>query len=248
LSDLEQEKTTMAQAALEAQRGREESLNARVDDYDRAAGQADRKGRENRSEGVEKSEIQKNSVSRLRRNRSRDYTSSLPELEQKKRGWRNLFRDSNRASADRRSINSENARGSGRKYRKIGNGADLRAQERHLAIRRKEKETNRRMSERKLEADQRVFDSRIEDLERSKNVSDDAYGYVLSEADQEVLMGIHEESYDIPNGLVIERTVRTGNFVVRYRKVVTKTGIYYFKGDRSITLDTWKRETRIVLD
>ena len=248
LSDLEQENITNTQAALKAQRVREESLNARVDDYDRAAVQSARKGRENINEGVEKAEMKKNSVSRLRRNRSQDYTSSVPELEQKKRGWRNLFRDSNRASADRRSINSENARGRARKYRQIGNGADLRAQERHLAIRRKEKETNRRMSKRKLEADQRAFDSRIEELERSKNASDDTDSYVLSEADQEVLMGIHEESYDIPNGLVIERTVRTGNLVVRYRKVVTKTGIYYFRGDRSITLDTWKRETRIVLD
>ena len=27
------------------------------------------------------------------------------------------------------------------------------------------------------------------------------------------MQGVHEQSYDIPNGLVIERTVRTGNLV-----------------------------------
>jgi hypothetical protein len=72
--------------------------------------------------------------------------------------------------------------------------------------------------------------------------------YQLAEDDEDVLQGVSEESYDIPNGLVIERTVRDGNKVTRYRKVVTKTGTYYFKADHSITSITWKRETTMVLD
>ncbi|HBP45204.1 MAG TPA: hypothetical protein DD635_04835, partial [Flavobacteriales bacterium] len=70
----------------------------------------------------------------------------------------------------------------------------------------------------------------------------------LDENEIDILQGVNEQSYDIPNGLVIERTVRTGNLVLRYRKVVTKTGVYYFRGDRSITVDTWRRETTVVLD
>ena len=60
--------------------------------------------------------------------------------------------------------------------------------------------------------------------------------------------GIQEQSYDIPNGLVIERTVRVGNHVRRFRKVVTRTGVYYFEGDDSITEATWRRETTVILD
>ena len=117
-----------------------------------------------------------------------------------------------------------------------------------MEIRKKEQRSNRRLSKRKTEADRRAYDARLKEQDRITTATDDKDKYVLSEDDQEVLMGIHEESYDIPNGLVIERTVRRGNQVVRYRKVVTKTGVYYFKGDRSITVNTWKRETSIVLD
>ena len=76
----------------------------------------------------------------------------------------------------------------------------------------------------------------------------DPADFKLAEGDENVAQGVHEESYDIPNGLVIERTVRSGNLVVRYRKVVTKTGIYYFRGDRSITAEIWRRETTVILD
>ncbi len=58
--------------------------------------------------------------------------------------------------------------------------------------------------------------------------------------------GVSEQSYDIQNGLVIERTVRTGNKIRRFRKVVTKSGVYYFEGERSITQETWQRETELI--
>jgi tetratricopeptide (TPR) repeat protein len=238
----------MVEDAVNAQNRRLETLNEQVDVYGQEADRSARQGREQQDQGEQRVEDQKAQSSRLQRNRGRDYALAVPELEQKKRAWRNLFRGVNRAAADRRAVNAENAGDKTRQYREVGNGADLRAQERYVEVRRKEKQVNRRLSERKAEADRRAYDSRMEELDRANAVSDNKDTYVLSEEDQEVLMGIHEESYDIPNGLVIERTVRTGNLVVRYRKVVTKTGIYYFKGDRSITVDTWKRETSIVLD
>jgi hypothetical protein len=43
--------------------------------------------------------------------------------------------------------------------------------------------------------------------------------------------------------MVIERTVRRGNKVDTYRKVISKAGIYYFKNGVSITEGLWKRET-----
>ena len=70
----------------------------------------------------------------------------------------------------------------------------------------------------------------------------------LQEEDADVPPGIQEQSYDIPNGLVIERTVRRGNQVRHFRKVVTKTGVYYFEDDRSITADRWQRETTVIPD
>jgi hypothetical protein len=37
--------------------------------------------------------------------------------------------------------------------------------------------------------------------------------------------------------------VKRGNKVDTYRKVVSKTGVYYFKNNRSITEEIWTRET-----
>ena len=105
------------------------------------------------------------------------------------------------------------------------------------------------MAQREQEARQRAYNEQQAAQANLREVGPRApEDYKLAEDDADILQGVNEQSYDIPNGLVIERTVRTGNLVVRYRKVVTKTGVYYFRGDRSITADTWRRETTVVLD
>ena len=70
----------------------------------------------------------------------------------------------------------------------------------------------------------------------------------LSPEDRDIPQGVQETSYDIQNGLVIMRTVRSGHVVKRYRKVVMKTGTYYFCGDRSITEILWDLETNLSYD
>ena len=70
----------------------------------------------------------------------------------------------------------------------------------------------------------------------------------LSPEDRDIPQGVQETSYDIQNGLVIMRTVRSGDVVKRYRKVVMKTGTYYFCGDRSITEIRWDVETNLSYD
>lgn len=70
----------------------------------------------------------------------------------------------------------------------------------------------------------------------------------LSPQDRDIPQGVQETSYDIQNGLVIMRTVRSGDVVKRYRKVVMKTGTYYFCGDRSITETRWDLETNLYYD
>ena len=47
---------------------------------------------------------------------------------------------------------------------------------------------------------------------------------------------------------LLDTTVRDGNQVRHFRKVVTKTGVYYFEGDRSITADRWQRGTSVIAD
>tara|TARA_B100000767_G_scaffold63739_1_gene59818 strand:+ start:1967 stop:5026 length:3060 start_codon:yes stop_codon:yes gene_type:complete len=187
--------------------------------------------------------------SNLTSNHARDYASNVPEIESKKRSWRNLFRGMNRAASEKRTISFEDAAATSRTYRAIGKDSDKRAQQRWFAIKRKAQRGNQALSKRERESQQRSYDKRKVEEQRLKNMSPKLpEDYNLSREDTNVLRGVNEESYDIPNGLVIERTVRIGNKVVRYRKVVTKTGTYYFKGDHSITSVTWQRETSVVLD
>lgn len=192
---------------------------------------------------------EKESQARLQSSRARDYAKSVPELEAKKRTWRTLFRGLNRAAAETRSISSEQIAAASTRYREIGNGSSQRAKERWYDVRRKAKKASQSLSKRERESQKRAYDRRVDEKERLDNMkprSPEDYTLPLEHAD--VLQGVSEESYDIPNGLVIERTVRDGNKVIRYRKVVTKTGTYYFKADHSITSVTWKRETSMVLD
>jgi hypothetical protein len=88
-----------------------------------------------------------------------------------------------------------------------------------------------------LDADMKVASSKTHGAPR-----------LLSPADRDIPQGVHETSYDIQNGLVIMRTVRDGDVVRRYRKVVMKTGTYYFCGDRSITQTRWDLETNLAYD
>ena len=199
--------------------------------------------------GADAAANEKESQTRLRSRRARDYAKNVPELEAKKRTWRTLFKGLNRAAAETRSISSEQIAAASTRYREIGSGSSQRAKERWYNVRRQAKKASQSLSKRERESQKRAYDRRVEEQERLDNMkprSPEDYTLPLEHAD--VLQGVSEESYDIPNGLVIERTVRNGNKVIRYRKVVTKTGTYYFKADRSITSVTWKRETSMVLD
>lgn len=71
---------------------------------------------------------------------------------------------------------------------------------------------------------------------------------ILNKKDEEHPKGFHEYSYEIPNGTVIEFTSREGDKVVRYKKVLMKTGTFYFRNNRSITASIFNRETAVVHD
>lgn len=89
----------------------------------------------------------------------------------------------------------------------------------------------------------RTEDKRDELFEKYRGARKDPEDYILPEGAEDLEEGVQERSYEEGNKMVIERTVKRGNKVDTYRKVISKTGIYYFKNNRSITEITWKRET-----
>lgn len=236
-----------AGAAQQAERRREEEQRKAA--YEANADQAQAVGSEMIQQGTRDAENQRRRKRRLEERRAQDYTLNVPEVEAKKRSFRNLFKGLSRTAEDRRSESRAQVENMTRRFRRLGDGANARAQERWLEARRREKKERQLLAQREQEARQRAYNEQQAAQANLREVGPRApEDYKLAEGDADILQGVNEQSYDIPNGLVIERTVRTGNLVVRYRKVVTKTGVYYFRGDRSITADTWRRETTVVLD
>ncbi len=97
-------------------------------------------------------------------------------------------------------------------------------------------------------ADQRAQKSR-EQLSKLRAAEPKDYNdYYLSQLAQDYPQGVTEESDNVGNKVIIRRIVVIGNKADEYRKVIDKTGKYYFKNGASITELTWNRETNVQLD
>lgn len=91
------------------------------------------------------------------------------------------------------------------------------------------------------------------DAQRSKNAQEmqntnqgkeKAYDdYFRSQLANNYPQGVTEESSTLGNKVIITRIVVRGNRGDEYKKVVDKAGNYYFKNGRSISENTWDRET-----
>ncbi|MDZ4821879.1 MAG: hypothetical protein SH856_00280 [Flavobacteriales bacterium] len=92
-------------------------------------------------------------------------------------------------------------------------------------------------------ADARSYEKRDELFDKDKGGLKDADDYMMRPGSESIPEGISENSYQLGNKIVIERTLKIGNKVDYYRKVVSKTGIFYFKNDKAITERTWDDET-----
>lgn len=247
--DIERQGRAIEEAGAAQQSERRRNAEQRQEAHDRNAEQAQAVGAEMIEQGAREVENQRRSKRRLESRRAQDYTLNMPEVETKKRLFRDLLKGLSRTAKDRRVESRAQVENMTRRFRRLGNGANARAQERWLEARRRGKKEQQLLAQREQEARQRAYNEQQAAKANMRDVGPKApEDYKLAEDDADILQGVNEQSYDIPNGLVIERTVRIGNLVTRYRKVVTKTGVYYFRGDRSITAETWRRETTVVFD
>lgn len=92
-------------------------------------------------------------------------------------------------------------------------------------------------------AARRAKKAREEAFDVQTNSPKDYDDYYLSQLAQEYPQGVTEESDNVGNKVIIRRIVVLGNKADEYRKVIDKTGKYYFKNGDSISELTWNRET-----
>ena len=74
-------------------------------------------------------------------------------------------------------------------------------------------------------AHERYIENQLQDDER-RNPKSQAF---LNPEDRDIPQGVTQSVDEIQNGKVITRIVRIGDVVTRYRKVIMKTGTYYFR-------------------
>jgi len=104
-----------------------------------------------------------------------------------------------------------------------------------------------------------AFNSQLDDrrdqaeVQRSKNL-EEAYDKMRGDAAKhtdffrmelamEYPQGVTEESSTLGNKVIITRIVVNGSKGDQYRKVLDKSGNYYFKNGQSVSEHTWNRET-----
>ncbi len=126
--------------------------------------------------------------------------------------------------------------------RSIGEGKDM-ADMNAKAI--KEEREKRELDAIKsdLEEANKRHETRKALLNKEKGSEKDVDLYPVKAGTEELPEGVSENSYELGNKKVTERTVKIGNKVDVYKKIVSKTGIFYFKNERSITQTLWKQET-----
>ena len=105
------------------------------------------------------------------------------------------------------------------------------------------------LDQRRVDSESGNYDAvvRIYDLSDGTSQTDNGEPY-LADSDVDLPQGLYESSYKIQNGIVIERSLRSGDKVIHYRKVMMKTGTYYFREGVSITSAIWRLKTTYVHD
>lgn len=154
------------------------------------------------------------------------------------------FQNDVQRAAEERLVNKEEKKESEKeKMESFGAGKDQGTQENQKSIELKKESVSSFQESKSRESDLKRDAARFDRFSKDSGSQKDPDDYKLPEGAEDLQEGVNETSYELPGKTVIERTVKIGNKVDVYRKVVSKTGTYYFKNNKSTTEDTWIRET-----
>jgi hypothetical protein len=145
--------------------------------------------------------------------------------------------DERLSSLEDKTVNKKQA------YKDISEGKEVYREENVYNVDKAKENNAYLLSDKSDEARLKSYDARKEAFDKQSTEPRDAEDYILPEGAEDLSEGVQERSYEEGNKMVIERIVKRGNIVNTFRKIISKTGIYYFKDGRSITESTWKRET-----
>lgn len=127
-------------------------------------------------------------------------------------------------------------------YKNVGEGNDL-AERNAKTIKDSKELIVLEQAQTELDMANKRHEERMELIKKDKGQQKDESLYPVKPGTEKLPEGVTENSYELGNKKVTERIVKIGNKVDVYKKVVSKTGIYFFKNERSITETIWRQET-----
>lgn len=171
------------------------------------------------------------------------WNDGLEKPEEKKKDEAKFQQDAQKASAERLNNTTDKKEKQKDEFISFSEGKDVKALENQKSVDLKKESVDNfnesRAKESEFKRETALFEKHAKDSGAEKSPDD----YILPEGSEDLQEGVNETSYELPGKTVIERTVKYGNKVDVYRKVISKTGTYFFKNNKSISEDTWKRDT-----
>jgi hypothetical protein len=104
------------------------------------------------------------------------------------------------------------------------------------------------LNEKRNEASERSYEERQELLKKQDEIKKPQTRPEITRSILQNESAITERSYDLGNKKVLERTVIVDGKTFTYKKIVSTTGVYYFKNGISITEQTWRDETTKLME
>jgi hypothetical protein len=122
-------------------------------------------------------------------------------------------------------------------------GKEIQSRENAIEIERQKRDVEFAEREREGKSSNARYESRKEAFSKTAGEPRKEEEYKAIPGTENLKQGVTENSYKLGNKMVTERLVKIGNKVDKYKKVVSKTAIYYFRNGQSITEETWKQAT-----
>ncbi len=127
-------------------------------------------------------------------------------------------------------------------------GKEIKARENAMEIERQKRDVEFAERERESKSSNERYEARKDAFEKNAGQQRSEEEYKAVPGTETLKQGVTENSYKLGNKMVTERLVKIGNKVEKYKKVVSKTAIYFFRNGQSITEETWKQATLVEPD
>jgi len=175
-------------------------------------------------------------------------SDNMSQVETEKEDIQNYYNDLSAAANERLDYSIDQSEKNKETFQEIGQGKEYLTEENSIDINKQKESQSSFNEDQKIKSASKRYEVRKELFDKDMGSARDEDDYLLQEGSEDLAEGVSENSYQLGNKIVIERTVKIGNKVDKYRKVVSKTGTYFFKNDQSITENTWQSETLDIRD